>query len=59
MAQVSELTGEVVEGRQRDCLEERAIGLGPMRGVRDGCGATWEKGIPGRGTNSRSKELEA
>ena len=35
MAQMSELTGEVVEGRQRDCLEERAMGLGPMMGVRD------------------------
>ena len=36
MAQMSEVTGEVVEGRQRDCLEERAMGLGPMMGVRDG-----------------------
>ena len=57
MAQMSELAGEVVEGRQRDCREERAMGLGPMMGVRDGCGATWENGIPGRGNNSRSKEL--
>lgn len=44
MAQVSELTGEVVEGRQRDCLEERAIGLGPMKG-----GQGWMWGNVGEG----------
>lgn len=54
---MSELTGEVVR-RQRLPGGEGNQG-GPHEGVRDGCGAMWEKDIPGRGNKSRSKELEA
>lgn len=57
LRQVSSLGSGVGELGEAERLPGEE-GMGPERWVSVGCGATWEKGIPGRG-NSRNKGLEA